>query len=159
LLESWLGLAPYCSSRPCVSNCEKERMTASAKAKPLFDPPIVWRAIGDSFLKLNPLHQLRNPVMFTVFVGSVATTLPSIQALGGAGEAPAGFIGAIAAWLWFTVLFANFAEAIAEGRGKAQADTLRKARRDISAKRLDSPQQKASATVVSASQLRKGDVI
>ena len=88
------------------------------------------RALIDAFLKLDPRTLYRNVVMFTVEIGSVITTLLWIQALAGKGEAPAGFIGAISAWLWFTVLFANFAEALAEGRGKAQADALRKMRRD-----------------------------
>src|SRR5262245_20397550 len=113
------------------------------KARPLFDGPIVRRAIGDSFRKLDPRHQVKNPVMFVVEVGSLLTTLLAIQALVGQGDpsmpqdsAPTGFIIAISLWLWFTVVFANFAEAMAEGRGKAQADTLRKARRDVQAKRL-----------------------
>ena len=129
------------------------------KASPLFDPHIVRRAIGDSFKKLNPRAQLRNPVMFVVLVGSVLTTGLFIQAVLGQGEAPAGFILAVSVWLWFTVLFANFAEAMAEGRGKAQADTLRKARRDISAKKLAEPHHGASYTAVSAGTLRKGDVV
>ncbi len=129
------------------------------KARPLFDPAIVRRAIGDSFKKLNPRVQVRNPVMFVVLVGSVLTTGLFIQAVFGQGEAPAGFILAVSLWLWFTVLFANFAEAMAEGRGKAQADTLRKARRDISAKKLAEPHHGASLTAVSAGTLRKGDVV
>src|SRR6266540_919379 len=88
-------------------------MTIQAnKARPLFDPPIVRRAIGDSFKKLDPRHQVKNPVMFVVEVGSVLTTALAIQALLGQGEAPAGFIIAISLWLWFTVLFANFGEVI-----------------------------------------------
>ncbi len=130
-----------------------------AKARPLFDPPIVRRAIIDSFCKLDPRHQVRNPVMFVVEVGSVLTTLLFVQALLGRGEAPAGFILTIALWLWFTVLFANFAEAMAEGRGKAQADALRKARRDVMAKKLTSPNYGAKYTTVNATQLRKGDVV
>src|SRR5574342_1410282 len=95
------------------------------QARPLFDPPIVRRALVDALRKLDPRHQVRNPVMFVVEVGSVLTTALFIQALLGQGEAPAGFILAISLWLWFTVLFANFAEAMAEGRGKAQAESLR----------------------------------
>jgi potassium-transporting ATPase ATP-binding subunit len=95
------------------------------------------RAMIDSFIKLDPRVQLRNPVMFVVEVGSVLTTFLFIQALLGAGEAPARFIGAVALWLWFTVLFANFSEALAEGRGKAQAEALRKTRKETIAKRLD----------------------
>src|SRR3979411_893529 len=103
-------------------------MLTRSRERPLFDPPIVRRAIADSFRKLDPRHQVRNPVMFVVEVGSVLTTGLFVQALFGKGEAPAAFIFAISAWLWFTVIFANFAEAMAEGRGKAQADSLRKAR-------------------------------
>jgi K+-transporting ATPase ATPase B chain len=96
----------------------------------------VRRAIGDSFRKLHPRHQVRNPVMFVVLVGAVLTTLLGIQALFGHGEAAPGFILGISVWLWFTVLFANFAEAMAEGRGKAQAETLKRSRRSIYAKVL-----------------------
>ncbi|MCC6167620.1 MAG: potassium-transporting ATPase subunit KdpB [Caldilineaceae bacterium] len=134
-------------------------MATQTKARPLFDPPIVRRAAADAFRKLNPRHQVRNPVMFVVLVGSVLTTLLFIQALSGQGEAPASFILAIALWLWFTAIFANFAEAMAEGRGKAQADTLRAARRDVVAKRLARPERSASVTTVPASTLRKGDVV
>ncbi len=129
------------------------------KARPLFDPPIVRRAVIDSFRKLSPRNQIRNPVMFVVLVGSVLTTGLFIQALVGQGEAPAGFILAISVWLWFTVLFANFAEAMAEGRGKAQAESLRKARRDIIAKKLSEPKYGAKHSDVSAATLRKGDVV
>lgn len=94
------------------------------------------RAFRDSFRKLDPRWMARNPVMFVVEIGSVLTTLLFIQALFGAGEANPAFIGAIAVWLWFTVLFANFSEALAEGRGKAQADSLRAARRDTQAKKV-----------------------
>src|SRR3954451_12184983 len=107
-----------------------------AKSRPLFDLPIVRRAALDAFRKLDPRVQVRNPVMFIVEIGSLLTTVLFIQALLGHGEAPAGFIFAISLWLWFTVIFANFAEAMAEGRGKAQADTLRKARRDVQAKKI-----------------------
>ena len=88
----------------------------------LLDPTIAKPAITSAFKKLSPRVQWRNPVMFVVYVGSIITTILWLQALGGQGETPAGFILAIALWLWFTVLFANFAEAMAEGRGKAQAD-------------------------------------
>jgi K+-transporting ATPase ATPase B chain len=94
------------------------------------------RAVIDAFLKLDPRTLYHNVVMFTVEIGSVITTLLFLQSLSGKGEASPGFIGAIAAWLWFTVLFANFAEALAEGRGKAQADALRKMRQDTEAKKL-----------------------
>jgi K+-transporting ATPase ATPase B chain len=128
-------------------------------ARPLFDPAIVRRAIVDSLRKLDPRHQVRNPVMFVVEVGSVLTTGLFVQAVLGKGEAPAGFILAVSLWLWFTVLFANFAEAMAEGRGKAQADSLRKARKDIQAKQIAKPQRDAAVSPVVASQLRKGDLV
>ncbi len=134
-------------------------MTTHAKARPLFDPAIVWQAVIDSFRKLTPRRQIRNPVMFVVYVGSILTTLLFVHALVGKGEAPAGFILAVSVWLWFTVLFANFAEAMAEGRGKAQAASLRKARRDIQAKRLPRPERGAAFTVVPGTSLRKDDVV
>ena len=130
-------------------------------------PGLYHRAVLDAFAKLDPRSMIRNPVMFTVEIGSVITTLLWLQALCGRGEAPAGFIGAISAWLWFTVLFANFAEALAEGRGKAQADSLRKMRRDTGAKKLNpdytlvrgrEPDEKYVA-VISSSALRKNDLI
>ncbi len=127
--------------------------------RPLFDPPLVKRAILDSFRKLAPHNQLRNPVMFTVYIGSILTTILFVQALAGHGEAPAGFILAITIWLWFTVLFANFAEAMAEGRGKAQADSLRQARRDIQAKKLASSNREAKVEMVPSTSLRKGEMV
>jgi K+-transporting ATPase ATPase B chain len=130
-----------------------------AKARPLFDLAIVGQAIVDSFRKLTPRRQIRNPVMFVVYVGSILTTLLFVHALIGTGEAPAGFILAVSVWLWFTVLFANFAEAMAEGRGKAQAASLRKARRDIQAKRLTRPERGAVVTVVPGTNLRRDDVV
>jgi K+-transporting ATPase ATPase B chain len=132
---------------------------SSKQTRPLFDPPIVRRALWESVLKLNPRHQIRNPVMFTVFLGSALTTVLYLQALYRPGAEPAGFILAISAWLWFTVLFANFAEAMAEGRGKAQADALRSSRKDVQAKRLREPKRDAASDVVAASQLRKGDLV
>ena len=97
---------------------------------------LVKPAIVESFRKLDPAVQWRNPVMFVVYVGSILTTMLWLQALGGHGEAPAGFILAVALWLWFTVLFANFAEALAEGRSKAQAASLRSLKKETWAKKL-----------------------
>jgi potassium-transporting ATPase ATP-binding subunit len=136
-------------------------MATGDKARPLFDLPIVGQATIDSFKKLTPQRQVRNPVMFVVYVGSILTTVLWAQALwaGGRGEASAGFIFGVTLWLWFTVLFANFAEAMAEGRGKAQAASLRKARRDLVAKRLVRPERMAKYESVSATSLRKGDVV
>jgi potassium-transporting ATPase ATP-binding subunit len=132
-------------------------MTASAR--PLFHGPIVRRALVDAFKKLDPRHQVRNPVMFVVEVGSAFTTGLFVQALGGNGEARAGFILGISLWLWFTVLFSNFAEAMAEGRGKAQADTLRKSKRDVLARLISEPTRAAQPSDVPASALRKGDFV
>lgn len=115
-------------------------MTTQAKRRQLFDPHIVRQAMVESFRKLHPRHQIRNPVMFVVAVGSVLTTVLFFQALFGKGEAPVWFILAVSLWLWFTVLFANFAEAMAEGRGKAQAESLRSARRELTAKKLGKPE-------------------
>lgn len=120
---------------------------------------MIRRAIVDSLRKLNPKSMARNPVMFVVEVGSVLTTILWIQALGGYGEAPAWFIGTVSLWLWFTVLFANFAEAIAEGRGKAQALALRKARKDTPAKLLEAPQRGAKFVSVPSLTLKKNDHI
>ncbi|HVQ75925.1 MAG TPA: potassium-transporting ATPase subunit KdpB [Candidatus Binatia bacterium] len=131
-------------------------MATPVKARALFDPSIFGPAIVDSFRKLTPRRQVRNPVMFVVYVGSILATLLWIQAVVGRGEAPAGFILAVSVWLWFTVLFANFAEAMAEGRGKAQAASLRRARRDLQAKRLAGRDREAGYEMVPASALRRG---
>jgi len=130
-----------------------------AQPRPLFEPAIVSRAIRDAFRKLHPLHQMKNPVMFTVWVGSVLTTLLFAQSLLGHGEAKPGFILAITLWLWFTLLFANFAEAMAEGRGKAQADSLRRSKRDVSAKLLRKETFGTPWEAIEASRLRIGDVV
>ncbi len=123
----------------------------------LFDPAITRRAVGDAIRKLDPRVQLRNPVMFVVLVGAVVTTIEFARTLFDTTIAGDRFFaGAVAVWLWFTVLFANFAEAMAEGRGKAQADTLRRTRTDAQAKRLTSNGQ---PQVVSATELRRGDLV
>ncbi len=149
--------APIVPTEPTGPEGGGGRLRARGQARPLFESKIVGRAIADSFRKLDPRHQVRNPVMFVVEVGSILTTGLFVQALIGTGEAPAWFILAVSLWLWFTVLFANFAEAMAEGRGKAQADSLRKARKDIHAKKLSEALHGAKHTAVVASELRKGD--
>jgi K+-transporting ATPase ATPase B chain len=118
---------------------------------------IYQRAIWESFLKLDPRIEVRNPVMFVVEIGSLLATILWIQALLGQGEAPTAFIGAVAIWLWFTVLFANFAEAVAEGRGKAQAEALRKTRKETQAKKLQQPKRGSKFDLVGSVLLRKGD--
>ena len=132
---------------------------AATKTKQLslFDPAIVRQAALDSLRKLDPRLVAKNPVMFVVEVGSVLTTLLWLRdrVLHPVGAAPGWFALAVSLWLWFTVLFANFAEAVAEGRGKAQAATLRRMRREVSARRLVNGREET----VPASRLRKGDVV
>ena len=132
----------------------------------LFDRDLMRTALWDAARKLAPQQQWRNPVMFVVYLGSILTTVLFFQALGGKGEAPAGFILAIALWLWFTVLFANFAEALAEGRSKAQAASLRGLKKQTWAKKLDGgaydrARQRSELTWLptEATSLRKGDVV
>ena len=131
----------------------------SAKTFSLLDPALVKPAIVSAFGKLDPRVQWRNPVMFVVYVGSILTTLLWAQALGGQGEAPQGFILAITVWLWFTVLFANFAEAMAEGRSKAQASSLRGMKKKVIAKKLEQPRHGSSWHPQEADELRKGAVV
>ena len=125
----------------------------------LLDPALVKPAIASAFKKLSPSVQWRNPVMFVVYVGSIITTILWIQALGGQGEAPAGFILAIALWLWFTVLFANFAEALAEGRSKAQAASLRGMKRKVIGKKLLEPKHGSAWIPLATDELRKGTIV
>jgi K+-transporting ATPase ATPase B chain len=115
------------------------------------------RAATEAFIKLNPRHMMRNPVMFVVEVGSLLTVLLWVQALTGHGEAPTAFIGVVTLWLWCTVLFANFSEAVAEGRGKAQADALRKTRQDTQAKKLCQSQLDTGYDIVPSISLCKDD--
>jgi K+-transporting ATPase ATPase B chain len=125
----------------------------------LFDPALVRPALVESFVKLDPRVQWRNPVMFVVYVGSILTTVLGLQALGGTGEAPAGFILGVAVWLWFTVLFANFAEALAEGRSKAQTASLRGMKRKVVGKVLSAPKHGAPWHPQEAEELKKGAVV
>src|SRR5262245_39780320 len=130
-------------------------LSKGVRARPLFDPEILKRAIRDSFVKLNPRTVAKNPVIFVVEVGAALTTVFLIKdALTGGGELLFGT--QIALWLWFTVLFANFAEAMAEARGKAQADALRKTKTDTIAHKLLS---NGKIETLAASQLRAGDVV
>jgi K+-transporting ATPase ATPase B chain len=144
----------------------------SHRRRPLLDPVIVRRALWEAVVKLDPRIQLRNPVMFTVLVGSASTTLLFVERLvAGTGESP-WFVAGVSLWLWFTVLFANFAEAMAEGRGKAQADALKATRQNVTAKKLLEDVGAAKlpldfqylvkageATFVPAPDLRQGDVV
>src|SRR6476469_8161450 len=123
-----------------------------AKQHSIFDSSIVIPAIGESFKKLNPAHMVKNPVMFVTEVGAAITTVLMFT---GTQGAPFGFLVQIALWLWFTVLFANFAEAMAEGRGKAQANSLRKARTQTFANRIKGD----TIEKVASEQLRKNDLV
>jgi potassium-transporting ATPase ATP-binding subunit len=126
----------------------------------LFDRKLIVPALADSLRKLDPRLQWRNPVMFVVYIGTIVTALLWVQALAGRGEAPAGFIFAITVWLAFTVLFANFAEAVAEGRSRAQAAALRGMRQTVYARKFIDFERANRATVpVKADDLRKGDVV
>ena len=131
----------------------------SRQALSMFDRTLLWPAVADAFRKLDPRVQWRNPVMFVVYIGAILTTVLVVQALGGHGEAPAWFIANVAAWLWFTLLFANFAEALAEGRSKAQAEALRGLKQAVSAKLLADPADRSRQERVPAPQLRKGHVV
>ena len=129
------------------------------KALNLFDRALLGQASVDAFLKLAPQVQWRNPVMFVVYAGSILTTILFFQSLAGGGEAPSGFILTISLWLWFTVLFANFAEALAEGRARAQAASLRGMKKTVVAKKLAEPRSGAPWTQVPGESLRRGDVV
>lgn len=132
---------------------EKQKTALSVKK-------MMMRAIKDSFIKLKPKTQAGNPVMLLVYLSAIMTTgLWLISLIFGIGDAPTGYTCAIAVILWFTVLFANFAEAIAEGRGKAQADSLRKAKKDVDAHKIPSPDQKDRITVITSTSLKKGDLV
>lgn len=134
-------------------------MVSRKQSSSMWDFEIIKAASIAAFLKLSPQHQMRNPVMFAVYVGSILVTALFILALIGQGEEPAFFIFNVAIWLWFTLLFANFAEAMAEGRGKAQAQSLRRARREIQAKKLSKADRHAKVTQVQSAALRAGDIV
>ena len=130
----------------------REKMSA-------FDAVMLKAAVLQSFVKLSPLRMMRNPVMFIVELGAALTTLLFFASLADSSHGSPLFILAISLWLWATILFANFAEALAEGRGKAQAEALRRTRKDIIAKRLVAPSREAAQEQTPASALRKGDVV
>ena len=146
-----------------MSVMEKSNNMTEKKPFVLLDPALLKPAVAAAFAKLSPRVQWRNPVMFVVYIGSILTTLLGLQALQGAGEALAGFIFAVAVWLWFTVLFANFAEALAEGRSKAQAASLRGLKKSSWAKKYTDPAAKTfhgkGWLPEQAENLKKGDVV
>ena len=134
-------------------------MSKHNKKVSMFDPAIVRSAIKDSVVKLDPRTLYKNPVMFVVAIGSLLTTILLVRDLvtGARAGSPLWFTAAVTLWLWFTVVFANFAEAVAEGRGKAQADTLRKMRQETVARRVVTG--RAEPETIPASQLRKDDLV
>lgn len=129
------------------------------KKSALTDKDMLLRAVKDSFVKLAPKTQVKNPVMMLVYISAIMTTILFFISLVGIQDAPSGFTLAIAVILWFTVIFANFAEAVAEGRGKAQADALRASRKDVPANKIPSLDKKDQVTVVPSNQLNKGDIV
>src|SRR5437879_3934964 len=137
----------------------KQWKTRRKSASSIFNGPILRRAMVDSLKKLDPRWQLKNPVMFVVEVGSVITTVEWVRLLLQGPVSEMWFTLGVAFWLWFTVIFANFAEAMAEGRGKAQADALRSTRTSMMAKRLKTSERQADFTEVQAPDLRKGDLV
>jgi len=134
-------------------------MKVSQKPNKLFEPEIIKQAFCDAFIKLDPRIQIRNPVMFVVEIASILTTVICIISLFGEKEASSSFILSISLWLWFTLLSANFSEAMAEGRGKAQAKTLRESRKDLIAKKIESLEPTAKTTPIPATSLRMGDMV
>ena len=136
-------------------------MASPTHALKTLSAPILQRAALESFVKLDPRVQWKNPVMFVVLVGSVLTTLLWIQNafVGASGKETAGFILHVTLWLWFTVVFANFADSVAEGRGKAQAAALRGTRREVMAKKITRPEYQQNYSLVPGSSLRKGDLV
>ncbi|BEM76491.1 potassium-transporting ATPase ATP-binding subunit [Serratia marcescens] len=129
------------------------------KQRALFEPALVRTALIDAVKKLDPRVQWRNPVMFVVYIGSILTTAIWLAILAGQTDGAAAFTGSVALWLWFTVLFANFAEALAEGRSKAQAESLRGTKKTSWAKKLAGPRRDGATEKVAAESLRKGDIV
>jgi potassium-transporting ATPase ATP-binding subunit len=152
------GAAPSIAPRqtapaaPAVPSMSRRKLS-------MFDRTLLGPAVMDALRKLDPRVQWRNPVMFVVYIGSILTTGLWVQALVAKGEAPAWFILNVTVWLWFTVLFANFAEALAEGRSKAQAAALRGLKQTVFAKKLTTPTDRSRHSPAKADQLRKGDVV
>lgn len=132
---------------------------ASNNKSAFADKNMLGRAIKDSFVKLNPKTQVQNPVMLLVYISAILTSGLWIVSLFGLKDASSGYTLAIAVILWFTCIFANFAEAIAEGRGKAQADSLRASKKDVEAHKIPSADKKEQVTVVSSALLKKGDIV
>lgn len=152
-----MSIAPQANDEKSAAS--RMRRPSTRRPFSLFDAALLGPALLDSFRKLAPWEQIRNPVMFVVYVGCWLTTVLWVQALRGHADAPSGFIFAISLWLWFTVLFANLAEALAEGRCKAQAASLRGVKKTALANKLREPRYGAEYDAVMAEDLRKGDVV
>ena len=155
LLVGALTFVPALALGPVVEHVMLWTSPMTRRGLALFEPSLLGPAALDALRKLDPRVQWRNPVMFVVYIGSLLTTALWLQALAGHGEAPAWFIFNVALWLWFTVLFANLAEALAEGRSKAQAAALRGIKQSVLAKKLASPEERTSSTRVRADTLRR----
>jgi len=141
-------------------NAKEEILTAEVEVIRAHVAPVLWQKIAvEALKKLAPQAQWKNPVMFVVYVGSIVTTLLWLRALRGEADASAGFILAVTVWLWFTVLFSNAAEALAEGRSKAQAAALRAAKKRVFAKVLDEPRYDSTTYVVPSDELVAGKFV
>ncbi|CAJ0865747.1 Potassium-transporting ATPase ATP-binding subunit [Ralstonia sp. LMG 32965] len=158
-LEPSAGTGTAAATEPHARSTHTTLSAKDVRKLSMFSSALVKPAIVDSFRKLSPRAQAKNPVMFVVYVGSILTTILWIMALRGQAEAPAGFILAVSVWLWFTVLFANFAEALAEGRSKQQAASLRGIKTTVQAKVLADPHRRDRTEARAATALRRGDIV
>ncbi|MFZ3167252.1 MAG: potassium-transporting ATPase subunit B, partial [Candidatus Methanoperedens sp.] len=125
----------------------------------IFEPGLLRQALWDSLRKLNPLSIWRNPVMLLVEIGSIITTVSFLAGLFFKSGEPSWFTASVSLWLWLTVIFSNFAESLAEGRGKARAESLRKTRTEVMAKKLKDPKSKEEYELIPSGNLHKGDYI
>ncbi|MCO5412133.1 potassium-transporting ATPase subunit KdpB [Ralstonia mojiangensis] len=158
-LEPSAGTGTAAAAEPQARSTHTTLSAKDVRKLSMFSSALVKPAIVDSFRKLSPRAQAKNPVMFVVYVGSILTTILWVMALRGQAEAPAGFILAVSVWLWFTVLFANFAEALAEGRSKQQAASLRGIKTTVQAKVLADAHRRDRVEARAATALRRGDIV
>ncbi|MFS2106779.1 potassium-transporting ATPase subunit KdpB [Ralstonia sp. Ralssp135] len=158
-LEPSAGTGTAAAAEPHARSTHTTLSAKDVRKLSMFSSALVKPAIVDSFRKLSPRAQAKNPVMFVVYIGSILTTILWVMALRGQAEAPAGFILAVSVWLWFTVLFANFAEALAEGRSKQQAASLRGIKTTVQAKVLADPHRRDRVEARTATALRRGDIV
>ncbi|CAJ0800077.1 potassium-transporting ATPase subunit KdpB [Ralstonia holmesii] len=158
-LEPSAGTGTAAAAEPQARSTHTTLSAKDVRKLSMFSSALVKPAIVDSFRKLSPRAQAKNPVMFVVYIGSILTTILWVMALRGQAEAPAGFILAVSVWLWFTVLFANFAEALAEGRSKQQAASLRGIKTTVQAKVLADPHRRDRVEARAATALRRGDIV